>query len=407
MHRQRPRRARPSPRRRRTGRGWRPAPGRRRRAAPRPCARGPRGLAGRRLTGGRGWRRSARAPALELRSPASAASVVGHDRDQQVVRAGRRRALNAHVGQQVEVEPGGHRDQRARRRRAVPASAALICIRSDRVSVETRPGSRGVSRRRRDRGGLGARAGAAPSRPGRRDGRWRRATSTPCSRPAPEQCPTASSAPAARGSAPAAGSSVAVGRRRSSTSSSCGMHSPAAAWRSSAGRDGGGGVGRGRESPPRQASPASGEPSADQRDQGAGQHVVAGRGQAGAAAEQPGHGRVRALARRPAPRPGRPRRRDPVRRAGRRPGRSATAPRRPGARAASRRGRAAAADATTGRPGTTVVTNREHARTHSRDRALRQLRWEGFRLDDQSRTAPGPRRPRRDRSWCGRGRRPG
>jgi len=57
-------------------------------------------------------------------------------------------------------------------------------------------------------------------------------TSTPCSRPAPEQCPTARSAPAARASAPAAGSSVLLPTALS-RSSSCGMHSPAAAWRSS------------------------------------------------------------------------------------------------------------------------------------------------------------------------------
>jgi hypothetical protein len=39
--------------------------------------------------------------------------VPGDHRDQQVVGTGRRRALDAHVGQQVQVELGGHGDERA------------------------------------------------------------------------------------------------------------------------------------------------------------------------------------------------------------------------------------------------------------------------------------------------------
>ena len=173
------------------------------------------------------------------------------------------------------------------------------------------------------------------------------ATSTPCSSPAPEQCPTARRAPAARGSPldhPPGDRVEQVGQ--------LGYALAPDGVPQQRDRDGGRRVGRGRASRRRRASPRPANRARRQADQRAGEHVVAGRGQAGAAAEQAADRRVdrlpdrerldeSATAARPAASSG----------SATRPVSHRTAPasvrrRRP------RRGRAAGAGATSGSPGT-------------------------------------------------------
>src|SRR5690606_5433445 len=138
-------------------------------------------------------------------------------------RVGRRR--EALLGQDVEVHAGRHRHQRLLDVGTVGQRGTDL-HELYRVAVEPSPYFDVPHAAVPAEAGVGGTAESMSS--ASRSCVIASATRTPCSRPAPEQWPTASRLPAARGRA------VSLEAIASSSSANCGMHSPRAAWRSKA-----------------------------------------------------------------------------------------------------------------------------------------------------------------------------